>query len=559
LGEVSVRNNLIKAIALASFFLFANNGFTDVSKMLLERNRVRDLFVYLALWGIALLAVAIAAWQPNRFVRWFWALLIAGPSAVAYAYFAVSRTELSIWDIFNLWNARYEAGRAFETYGAVAVPALAIFVFGFLAIAWPGRLSLRYSKWLNRASVFPLVPLVLIGALVQIRKAEGVDAMPWQFNTLALSLLVTEKNLFAGETVGHQPVTIEPVKLAQKPNILMLMDESIRADYLEFSLDSSNTPQFARFAQAFANFGPAISAGVCSNSSNALLRFAASRKDIQHSARNGPYLFAYAKKAGYRTVFIDAQARLLSGYNELQNYMSIAEKANIDGFYPIKDGVAYDGDYNLLKILQKELSGPEPVFIYANKNGAHFPYDKAYPLEEAHYHPTITEGGDNTADRVASYRNAIAWSVDGFFAEFSKTIDMKNLDMIYTSDHGQRMRPGSITHCQGKNPDPETALVPMIAYTADASKMADLRLASQTSHGRNSHYQIAPTLLSWMGYTPQDLASLYDESLTITPTQKAGFLYRDVFGLFGSKPNWISVDETVDYMEPEGKLSKRTN
>ena len=89
--------------------------------------------------------------------------------------------------------------------------------------------------------------------------------------------------------------------------------------------------------------------------------------------------------------------------------MTLKEKATIDGFYLIRDVKADMADRELNDIVAKELQSSEPVFMYANKNGSHFPYDHAYPAAEAKFHPTMTEARiDTQAARIASYRNAIA-------------------------------------------------------------------------------------------------------------------------------------------------------
>ncbi len=107
-----------------------------------------------------------------------------------------------------------------------------------------------------------------------------------------------------------------------------------------------------------------------------------------------------------------------------------------------------DADYELNRIVAAELKSNTPVFIYANKNGAHFPYDDSYPADQAVHHPTQTEAGDTVTSRLNSYRNSIDWTVDRWMANLFNIADLSQAVMIYTSDHGQRFEPGKITHCQ---------------------------------------------------------------------------------------------------------------
>ena len=94
-----------------------------------------------------------------------------------------------------------------------------------------------------------------------------------------------------------------------------------------------------------------------------MLRFGASREDIVGSATSNATLFQYAKKAGLRTVFIDAQAGGFALGNMLQNFMTLKEKASIYGFYLIRDVKADMADRELIDIVAKELQSSEPVFI----------------------------------------------------------------------------------------------------------------------------------------------------------------------------------------------------
>ena len=152
-------------------------------------------------------------------------------------------------------------------------------------------------------------------------------------------------------------------------NIVLLVDESIRADYLDFSPGNPHTPNLAALADAFVDFGPAASGGNCSNYSNAILRFAASRRDFAGSIGTSPTLWQYAKKAGYRTVFIDAQAGNITNPGLMQNFMTMAERAAIDSFHAIRDVGSAEADRVLIRIVAEELAKGGPVFIYGNKIG----------------------------------------------------------------------------------------------------------------------------------------------------------------------------------------------
>ena len=88
----------------------------------------------------------------------------------------------------------------------------------------------------------------------------------------------------------------------------MLIDESVRPDYINWKIGNSMTPHLAANADKIANFGNAVSGGNCSSYSNALLRFGGTANNIVKSMTTNPTIWQYAKKAGYRTVYIDGQS-----------------------------------------------------------------------------------------------------------------------------------------------------------------------------------------------------------------------------------------------------------
>jgi glucan phosphoethanolaminetransferase (alkaline phosphatase superfamily) len=301
-------------------------------------------------------------------------------------------------------------------------------------------------------------------------------------------------------------------------------------------------------AAKFVDFGPAASGGVCSNTSNAILRFAAARRDLGPRMNQTPTLWSYAKKAGYRTVFIDAQARNVGG-GGLQNFMTLAETRDIDQVYRL-DGDPVDADEALRQIVVKETRGEARVFIYANKEGGHFPYDINYPAQSAKHHPTQTEAGVHTiATNENSYRNAIEWNVNRFMDRLFKDADMTNMALVYTSDHGQQLDPRRLTHCVSTDADARMALVPLLTYTSDPSLTQALKAGAWMSRGKANHFQIAPSLLAFMGYGARDIESHYGESLTQPPAMRPQFTTGDIMGLFSDRVVWNDIDLDASYLE----------
>ena len=545
--------NLLKIIFIVIFLLAVNFGFFSRIGLLFDQGRLSTLVPFLVIWAISIFAVLAAAFQPNIYLRGFWAILIAVSSALSWGFYDLSHSEMNVFDILSLWNARHEAGRAGEFYSQHLTSAAIVLALGFLILFWPAQIAGRAKVWLHRLRWFPVLPIALIAGVVFAKSGGGSDAMPWQFRPVALSSLAGVKIAFLG-TAARETVKWLPEKGHRSGNVVVLVDESVRADYINLSPGNPYTPQLAGLAEKFVNFGPAASTGNCSSYSNALMRYGVSRQDIVGGVNSNPSLWEYAKLSGYRTVFIDAQAGNISNAGLMQNFMTMQEKSHIDGFYAIRDIPAAEADGKLAEIITKELAGDKPVFIYANKNGAHFPYDHAYPAEAGIFHPTMTESGvDSARSRIASYRNAISWSVDKFMGSLFATADLSHATVVYTSDHGQEFQPDSLTHCQVDTPDPRMGLVPLLVYTSDTSLRAQLQDGAKQLKDKTSQFQIAPTLLQLMGYRLEDISTVYDESLLMGSERAAAFTSGDVFGLFSSTVRSTPIDLSADYLEPEAK------
>lgn len=544
-----------KLTMIAVFVAITSFDFWDRVGNLFANGRFTTLAPFLAIWGLAMVALLFASFQPRFVTRLLWAVPLALSSAAAWVYFQASHADLSVFDILSLWASRNSIGEAAGFYDRLIWPAVAIMAFGVTSISIPPAVTgARLSRWVGRMAWLPLLPILIIAAVVYAKDGGGSSGLPKQFAPLALSAMAAERIVTQGAP-ERRAVTWNATAQVRPRNIVMMIDESVRADFVDLSPGNSYTPNIAALADRFVDFGPAVSGGDCSVYSNAILRLTASRRDLAHSVNTNPTIWQYAKKAGYRTVYIDAQstakAVVLLGST---NFMTVREKRDIDKAYFIDDVQMDRADFRLIDILRGELAGSRPVFIYANKNGAHFPYDWSYPASEAVYGPTVTSAGkDTVATRLASYRNAVRWSVDHFMKKLFESADLSNTAMIYTSDHGQAMKVGKSTHCTIYDPDPRVGLVPLMAYTADPTLRARFAVGAAANRGKASHFQIVPTVLELMGYSPADIASEYDESLFAATSRPPQFTSGDIFGLFSDSVHWNSIDLSLHYLEPDAQ------
>lgn len=541
-----------KLAALAGLLVLINPEFLARVNLLIDQSRFGTLAIFGAVWAVAVVATVVAAFEGRGRVRLFWAAVLATSGAAAWTYYAVSGAEFTIFDAVSLWNARHEAGRALTNFGSILPYSALVFAVIFFVLAAPvDRMLPRRGLLWRVTALVPAIPIAMIAGVVYLKAGNGSQAMPAHFSQTSIGLLLAYKTMMQPPQEHGDPVWASNLDRATD-KILILVDESIRPDYLDPSNHSGETPEFARIVSNFVNFGPAVSGGVCSSYANAILRFAASRRDVGGAINSNPTLFRYARKAGYRTVYIDAQAHTLANADLLQNFMTQAERADIDAFYPVTTGAAAGADLELARIVKRELSSQGRVFILANKHGAHFPYDDVYPEAEAKYRPTNTEQGHKTvASNIASYRNAIHWNVDRYFKAQFDGLDLSRLSLVYTSDHGQYLQPGRTPHCVSDNAAAQMALVPLYAYSADPEEMNRLRTGATNSVYRASHFQIAPTALKWMGYPESAVLQHFGESLTSGTAFEPAFTIGDIFGVFSSNVRWLRIDLARNYRDAD--------
>lgn len=547
----------LKLALVSAFIVLTNAGFLARIQLLLGQTRYDTLVGFIGIWIIAVAAIFAAAFQPRWPWRLGWALVLSATAAFAAAYYAISGSDFSVFDFVSLWNARHEAGRAADFYGVQLLQtAGVVFVFGLVALGLSAPLSSERARvWTGRLALLPVLPFAAIAGIVVLKSGGGYQALPRQFAPLSVTAVAATKLVTQGAHVrGEVAWTPDPAKRVK--SIIFLVDESVRADYLDFSAGNPFTPDLPTLKANFVDFGPAASGGNCSHYSNVILRSGARRDDLTVSINESPFIWSYAKKAGYRTIFVDAQGAVVKDPSRLINFMTVNEARNIDRYVSLNNVPPEQADFELIKIIAEETRGDQPIFLYANKNGAHFPYDAAYPKDRAIFGPTMTEEGTEAAfedktHRMASYRNSIAWSVDQFFVRFFKEIDLGNLAMVYTSDHGQAIAEGKLTHCTIENANPREGLVPLLSFASDPVLRQGLEAGAKAGYQRASHFTIVPGILEMMGYRRGDIAQYYGESLFTAPKGSPAFSSGDIFGMFSKDVLWHPIDLTQDYREPE--------
>ena len=305
------------------------------------------------------------------------------------------------------------------------------------------------------------------------------------------------------------------IQCKQCPDIVFyIIDESINYEALQSI--GSTTLQENYVKEKLGNV-PAFSykahsAGNHSSVSNYILRLALNKSsypDSQYHTITAPNIFSYAKAAGYKTIFYDAQ----SENNHLQNNMSQYDLDDIDQFIT-SDSVSkfFERDIIALQRLKPFVDNAEPnnkVAITLVKRGLHFPYLYNVPDHLANKIPEECKVTDSSFlsnpifCKKKQYEIGLQFSVDMFMEQLFKLLKGKNFALIYTADHGQNLASAYLPHGSSENVSECEISVPVvIAGQAFAS-------ISQST-GVRSHFQIPPTLLRIFGFPAQaDMPDLW--------------------------------------------------
>lgn len=279
--------------------------------------------------------------------------------------------------------------------------------------------------------------------------------------------------------------------------------------------------------------------------SNILLRFGGLRDDYKQKVARSPSIWAYARSAGLKTVYMYGQR---GGLNE--NFMTDAEREEVDEARYFRDVEPTLRDHQIARELAIYLANDTPEFILIGKVGAHFPLSWTLPPDTKR---TEILGFGQTAKDAKFwqkyreyYREAVSRAVGDFFdiALQENGSSAHPATVIYTSDHGQtfyeRSPPGSVTHCRN-NAVAEEGSVPLVEIQRGPAGSIKWDASISQRHDASSTMRIFPSLLITMGYDPAAVRAEYGSTLAQADADPMTFGVNMAMKQ-GSDPRWIEVD-----------------
>ena len=512
------------------------------------------LAAYVALYALLAAALAAAAFIPRHDVRVGFATLLAAGSILLHGYEWTTGAPLTYDGFETMLASSGAADEAAGQHAGMLLQALAAAAVLFVGLALPPR---RHGLPFGLGWLLPTGAVLALSGLLYVRGGEGTRALPAPFSPLAEGALMAALEL-ADDDAPRRPVTLVPGEPLVPGDVVLVIDESVAANYLDINHPDGVRSGLAdeRPGVAIASFGVAAAASNCSAGSNRTLRFGGTRANYRETAKRAPSIWAYASAAGYRTVYIDGQR----GGGRLHNLMDDEERAEIDNFVQLGATPVAARDHRIADLVGERVANAVPELILVNMVGAHFPVDDKFPEAAAVFGPLPARGrgagiiaaahpdarsGEAAEWRLYrnAYRNTVQWSTGGFFDRLLPRAANSGAVIVYTSDHGQDLHErddgGRATHCVPE-PRAEEGAVPLVVIDA-AGGALDWQAAAAAHFDGTSHFRVFPTLLALMGYAPRDTAAAYGPTLvdrggdpmTFTPT---------FFATLGREPTWVEVE-----------------
>ena len=551
-------------LILAALLLGSSQTIVRFESLIAPEFQLFGLAAYTLLLGFCLVGMFSAAFIPVAPIRWGFALFISLAGIIVETYQSSVEDHMPYDAFISMIDASGSLHEAWGQYASAMMIGGAQALLLFLGIGLSThRVSKAHSKKLVAA---PLLVLVALAGVLFVRGGDGARGLPAAYTGAAYTLLYGYER--STEVIApREPVRLPVVHPVNGDgDIVLLVDESISGQYLDINnphgvYSGLKAPDNGVSTH---NFGLAASIAHCSAAVNMTLRHGGTRDDYIRINGSMPSIWAYAKKAGMETVYIDVP-RTKRVFN---NMMNESELKDIDQWIEFDDVPIQRRDYASADALAGFLNDGKRQFIYLQKIGAHFPIHDKYPDEYMRYKPALPRGQflniSDTGDRTGfsgsreswityrnSYRNTLIWNVGAFFDRLLSQADLAGSTIIYTSDHGQNLHErggtGVVTHCS-PDPKPEEGLVPLVVIdtpqAAGQPGAIDWDAAIAKGRNRSSHFQIFPTVLEMMGYDAKAVQAIYGSDL-LTANQ-APFAFNYQFNArLGRAPSWkeIKLDE----------------
>lgn len=414
------------------------------------------------------------------------------------------------------------------------------------------------SAFINYLAVIPLIALTAIALFLPVRQPRfgwkmliGLTVCIVLFyghvSSVKLGLFQKEfpNNSFGAfmsslvDYAVQTPIQLGPiertkVRIPENPakpqnNIVLVFDESIRADHLSLNGYERDTTPFLNKLKRdglLLNWGVAVSAATSSHPSYDAFITGAQPDEIDNLSPREfsslPTIFQYAKAMGYRTVMLDGQMMnywggtkddlnyidefdslgVIDRPDRVEDWQTAANKVTDES--KRKEGLKqWEIDEHIAEMVNKIFTTSTGNFIFIYKRGCHFPYEKNFPPSDAVWQPVYhfqeqyeVPPSDKLQAVINSYDNSLRYNLDEFFRKLAPDYAQLpgNTVIVYTGDHGESFYENGKAGHGGETTG--EAEVPLFILGMPQTRV-DLGFKA-------SHHNVFATLLDLMNY-PVDL------------------------------------------------------
>jgi len=239
-------------------------------------------------WLISIVALLVSAFLPNLYFRIVLAIIFFASTWVGLAYTNIIGVSIFTYD--NLYvlleNINY-AGNACDILYALFIASFAIVI----VISPPDDFKKRFPRILKPVFAYSLsgLPFLILFAIALLREGYGLAQTPIQYRIPAmLSMITLEKILYVENVREEVKISPQLVMEGGPLNVILIVDESLRGDYIDLNIDRGTTPYLLSVRNRIANFGYASSGANCSAESNQILRYGPNLNDFDRTFQANP-------------------------------------------------------------------------------------------------------------------------------------------------------------------------------------------------------------------------------------------------------------------------------
>ena len=311
--------------ALLILYLVADGG--NLADRVMSLGLSPWLGLFAAFYAGFVGALWVASRLASNLLRWAIGVSLFAATAFIGASERILGDHLTYDGFLNLIGSAGFAGDAMAEHGMRIGAEILIALPLLFAIGFAPRRTRRFdARW----AAVPLGALVLLTGMMFMRGGEGARGLPGAFTALAYLTLATGEELASDGK--RRPVTLAPQAVPGTGDIVLIVDESVSARYLDFIDPAGVRTGLLAPPDGIAvhSFGVAAAITNCSLGTNLTLRHGGTRDRYSELNSTGPAIWDYARKAGFAPVYIDAQ-RTGGGLHNGMDAAALARPPRGDG------------------------------------------------------------------------------------------------------------------------------------------------------------------------------------------------------------------------------------